>query len=78
VDSETKGKILRSCKALNPSAKVLEANYSRVDVREIINTGSFDFEKAALGSGWLRSLHELNLREVNGVMKLAPKPETEE
>lgn len=66
------------CKQLNPSAKVIEASYSRIDVGEIVQTGMFSFEKAATGAGWLRSLHELTQREIGGVMKIAPKPETEE
>ncbi|KAH8808643.1 PiT family inorganic phosphate transporter [Xylogone sp. PMI_703] len=78
VDAQTKTRILAICKKLNPSAKVIEASYSRIDVREIVQTGMFSFEKAATGAGWLRSLHELTQREIGGVMKVAPKPETEE
>jgi hypothetical protein len=38
----------------------------------------FSFEKAATNMGWLQSLHELSKREINGQIKIAPKPETEE
>ena len=51
---------LAVCKQLNPSAKVVEASYSRIDVKEIVQTGMFSFDKAATGAGWLRSLHELS------------------
>lgn len=78
VDEKTKMRVLGLIKKLNPSAKVLESTYSRIDVKEIINTGRFSFLKAASGSGWLQSLHELSLREIDGKMKMAPKPETEE
>ncbi|KAI6250956.1 putative metal chaperone [Erysiphe necator] len=78
VDNKTKGRVLALIKKLNPTAKVIESTYSRIDVREIINTGRFSFLKAASGSGWLQSLHELSLREIDGKMKMAPKPETEE
>ncbi|RFU25592.1 hypothetical protein B7463_g10758, partial [Scytalidium lignicola] len=78
IDAKTKARILAICKKLNPSAKVIEASYSRIDVKEIVQTGMFSFEKAATGAGWLRSLHELMQREVGGVMRIAPKPETEE
>ncbi|KAL7274483.1 hypothetical protein RUND412_002610 [Rhizina undulata] len=68
--------------SLNPNTKVLEGSYSKVDVREIVNTGRFDFEKAATGAGWLRSLHEMTKRDGFGKegsgSRLAPKPETEE
>lgn len=78
IDEPTKRRVLALVKKLNPTAKVLEASYSRIDVKEIINTGRFSFLKAASGSGWLQSLHELSMREVDGEMKMAPKPETEE
>jgi hypothetical protein len=78
VDAATKARVLAVCKFLNPSAKVLESSYSRIDIKEIIQTGMFSFAKAATGAGWLRSLHELTLRENDGRMVVAPKPETEE
>lgn len=37
-----------------------------------------DYEKARAGSGWLKDLHELTLRKVNGKVAYAPNPETEE
>lgn len=61
---------------LNPSAKVLESKYSKVDVREIISTGRFDFLKAASGAGWLRSLHEMTIQKTANGERMAPKPET--
>jgi G3E family GTPase len=78
VDAATQERVLRICTLLNPEAKVLEASYSKIDVREIVDTGKFSFEKAATGMGWLRSLHELTERDVGGKMRMAPKPETEE
>ncbi|KAH9459671.1 hypothetical protein MJO28_004676 [Puccinia striiformis f. sp. tritici] len=53
-------------KQLNPTAKLLTSNYSRIDLREILDTKMFDYTKAALSMGWLRSLNEV------------VKPETEE
>lgn len=78
VDDDQRKKVLEICAVLNPSAKVIETRYSRVDVKEVINTGLYDYGKAKMGSGWLKSLHELSLRNVGGKMKMAPKPETEE
>lgn len=78
INTETKERVLALVKKLNPSAKVLEARYSAIDVKEIINTNMFSFEKAATGAGWLRSLHELTMMEINGKSKMVPKPETEE
>lgn len=39
-------------RALQPNAKVIETNYSKVDLKEILETHQFDFEKAVTSSGW--------------------------
>lgn len=78
VDDKMKKYARNLCKELNPDAKIIETSYSKVDFKEVINTGLYDYGKMAMGVGWLKSLHELTLRNVNGKMTLAPKPETEE
>ncbi|KAK9234749.1 CobW/HypB/UreG, nucleotide-binding domain-containing protein [Lipomyces kononenkoae] len=82
VDNNTVARIRNVISSLNPRAKVLTTNYSKIDVREIINTNKFDFEQAATNAGWLRSLHEMTKRDGYGKegsgKRLAPKPETEE
>jgi G3E family GTPase len=42
---------------LNPSAKQIESSFSKVDLKEILNTGLFDFEEASQGAGWIRELN---------------------
>lgn len=76
VDAKGLGRIRNLLRSLNPTAKVLESKYAKVDVREILDTGKFDFLKAASGAGWLRSLHEMTMQNTAGGDKLAPKPET--
>ncbi|KAL3490076.1 CobW/HypB/UreG, nucleotide-binding domain-containing protein [Aspergillus germanicus] len=76
VTEEIKGKIRRLVGLLNPDAKLIEASYSMVDVKEIIGTGRFDFLKAASGAGWLRSLHEMSVVSTGVGKRIAPKPET--
>ncbi|GIC92545.1 CobW domain protein [Aspergillus udagawae] len=76
VDENTRTRIRRLLKTLNPDAKVLETSYSRVDVKEILDTGRFDFIKAASGAGWLRSLHEMTVQNTGNGQRMAPKPET--
>jgi G3E family GTPase len=78
VDSETKKRALHICKALNSSAKVIESSYSKIDIREIVNTNKFSFEKAVTSAGWLKSLHEMTQRDVGGKKVTVFKPETEE
>ncbi|KAA1130021.1 hypothetical protein PGTUg99_003257 [Puccinia graminis f. sp. tritici] len=66
VTSDELNKTKALIQQLNPTAKLLTSNYSRIDLREILDTKMFDYTKAALSMGWLRSLNEV------------VKPETEE
>ena len=60
--------ILRSTiQKLNPSAKLIETSYSKVNSKEILNTGLFDFDEAEQSAGWIEELR-----------KEEHKPETEE
>jgi G3E family GTPase len=43
-------------KALNPGARILETTHGRVPLDEVLNTGRFDFEKAAQSPLWLKEL----------------------
>ena len=69
-DLVTKGEISilnTIIKKLNPSAKVIESTFSKIDINEVINTGKFNFEEAEQSAGWLEELK-----------KDEHKPETEE
>jgi hypothetical protein len=57
---------------------VIECNYGKVPVEEIVNTGMFNIELAQTGYGWLQDLHAMTVREINGRKMVTPKPETEE
>lgn len=68
-------------KVLNPIAKVIKCDYGKVDVKDVVNTKLFDFEKASTSAGWLQSINEMTMREGfgdNSKPSLTPKPETEE
>lgn len=41
---------------LQPTAKIIETNYSEVDVKEIMDTNNFDFEKITSSAGWIQEL----------------------
>ena len=78
VGADTRQRIRALVSKLTPQARILEAKYGRVDPEQLLNTSIFDFEKAATGMGWLQSLHEMSKREIDGKVKIAPKPETAE
>ena len=42
---------------LNPDAKLIEADFGRVALREVLGTGRFDFEKAETHPLWFKELH---------------------
>ena len=42
---------------LNPSGKQIDTSFSKVDLKEILNTGLFDFDEASQGAGWIKELN---------------------
>lgn len=81
VSRKKRGKITKIVHALNPVAKVIDTDYAKVDVKEVIDTGLYNFEKASTSAGWLQSINEMTVREGFGKAEnnvLTPKPETEE
>ena len=56
VSEEELNKVKAVIRALQPVAKIIETNYAKVDVKEIIDTNSFDFEKASTSAAWVREL----------------------
>lgn len=43
---------------LNPSARILESSFSKVEPKEILNTGLFNFEEAEQSAGWIEELNK--------------------
>ncbi len=41
---------------LNPSAKIIESIYSKIEPLQILNTDLFDFEEAEKSAGWIKEL----------------------
>jgi G3E family GTPase len=76
ADADTLGRVRTYVKTLNPTAKIVESKYSKVDIREMLNTGVFNFAEAIASPGWLKSIHEMTVMDVQGKKRLAPKPET--
>lgn len=56
-NSELRG-IQSLLRSLNPYARLLISEQSRIDPRLILNTGRFDFERAAQSPGWRVKLRE--------------------
>jgi G3E family GTPase len=43
-------------RSIQPNAKIIKANYSKIDVNEVLDSHLFDFEKAAMSAGWIEAL----------------------
>ena len=56
VSKEDLGKVKAVIKALQPNAKIIETNYAKVDVKDIIDTNNFDLEKVASSAAWVQEL----------------------
>ena len=58
VSEEHLGILKATIKKLNPSARIIASHFSKVDPREILNTGLFDFEEAEQSAGWIEELNK--------------------
>ena len=48
---------------LNPEAKIIPTNHSKVNIKEVVDTGLFDFEEAENSAGWIRELENEHVSE---------------
>lgn len=48
---------------LNPDARVVECSHGRVGLREVLNTGLYDEEQAAVTPGWLKEIQGIHTPE---------------
>ncbi|MFT5915234.1 MAG: G3E family GTPase [Flammeovirgaceae bacterium] len=42
---------------LNPKAKIVNSSFSKIAVKDVLNTHSFDFEEASESAGWIQELN---------------------
>jgi G3E family GTPase len=67
VSNEELSFLDKTINKLNPSAKIIKSTFCKINLKEILHTGMFDFEKAEQSAGWIEELS-----------KDEHKPETEE
>ena len=70
VSDEERESVIHVVKTLNPKAKILSTSYSKLDLKEVLNSFRFSMDEARLSVGWLDSLKRARDEEV--------KTETEE
>ncbi len=63
IDNESLNLLKNSIHKLNPEAKIINSEFSKVNLKEILNTRSFDFEKASQSAGWIKELENEHIPE---------------
>lgn len=58
ISNEELLRVKKAVKALQPHAKIIETNYCDVDMKEILDTNMFSFEKAATSAAWIQEFED--------------------
>lgn len=58
VDDKTMGLLETAINKLNPRAKIIKTDHSKVSPSEVLNTGLFDYEEAEQSAGWIAELNK--------------------
>lgn len=56
ISKEELNEVKAIIKSIQPNAKIIETDYSKVDVNDILDTNLFDFETSAMSAGWIEAL----------------------
>lgn len=56
IEPEQLKRVKAIIKELQPTAKIIETNFGKVNFKEILDTNSFNFEKVASSAGWIKEL----------------------
>ncbi len=52
------GVLCSAIKKLNPTARIINSSFCKIDSKEILNTGLFNFEEAEQSAGWIEELNK--------------------
>ena len=58
VSEEELKKVKAVIKTLQPKAKIIETNYAKVNMSDVLDTKEFDFEKAISSAGWIQEFEK--------------------
>lgn len=56
VNEDEKNEIKKIINTLNPSTRIIEANYAKVDINDLLNTCMFDFNRTTLAAKWIQEI----------------------
>ena len=58
VSADELARVKKIIKNIQPKAKLIEADYSNVEMKDILDTNLFDMENALTSAGWFKGLDE--------------------
>ncbi len=64
VTEEQLNQVKSVIRHLQPTAKIIETNYAKVPVKDIMFTNNFDFEEIATSAGWVKELEREDNEEM--------------
>lgn len=53
-------------RSIQPKAKIIETDYSKVEMKDILNTNLFDLESSSMTAGWIEALENPEEEEESG------------
>ena len=66
VSEEELKEVKAVIRSIQPQAKIIETNYAKVNLDEILNTKLFDLESSAMTAGWIEALENPEELEESG------------
>ncbi len=60
VDEYQLGELKAIIRSLQTNAVIIEANYAKVAISDVLNTGRFDLEKSMESAGWIEAIQQEN------------------
>ena len=63
VDEYQLGELKAIVKSLQTKAVIIEANYAKVKIADVLNTGRFDLEKSMESAGWIEAIQNADTED---------------
>ena len=63
VSHEDLGTLKAVIRKLNAEARIIESSFGKVPLKEVMNTGLFDFDKTSQSAGWIEELNKEHVPE---------------
>ncbi|MCR5295692.1 MAG: GTP-binding protein [Lachnospiraceae bacterium] len=65
VDEYQLGELKAIVKSLQTSAVIIEGNYAKVSISDVLNTGRFDLEKSMSSAGWIEAIQNADIEDAD-------------